>query len=77
MGSEMCIRDSYNADGTVRSFRYYMPSLLMYALCYGCIFVKADSIIFVVASGILASVMVIMSLNLVYRISDKTFVLNK
>ena len=24
----------YNADGTVRSFRYYMPSLLMYALCY-------------------------------------------
>lgn len=27
----------YNADGTVRSFRYYMPSLLMYALCYGCI----------------------------------------
>lgn len=40
-------------------------------------FVKADSIIFVVASGILASVMVIMSLNLVYRISDRTFVLNK
>ena len=67
----------YNADGTVRSFRYYLPSLLMYALCYGCIFVKADSIIFVVASGILTSVMVIMSLNLVYRISDRTFVLNK
>ncbi len=67
----------YNADGTVRSFRYYMPSLLMYALCYGCIFVKADSIIFVVVSGILTSVMVIMSLNLVYRISDRTFVLNK
>lgn len=40
-------------------------------------FVKADSIIFVVVSGILTSVMVIMSLNLVYRISDKTFVLNK
>lgn len=67
----------YNADGTVRNFRYYVPSIVMYALCYGCIFVRADSILFVVASGVLTSVMVIVAVTLVYRISDRTFVLNK